>query len=91
MAEVIPFKTKSERFNDWVDEVLSSNELLEKSPENAMIIWYDGDTKKGMYARYNCDLDTLDYFKSCFEDLIRDLRFRQFLREHIHEFLEYIN
>ena len=95
MADIIQFKTKSQKFLDWFQEVKEYNEFETKEVENAVMIWYEkpkDEKSKGkcMLARFNCEKDDLEYFEQVLHSAVTEVQMALFLRDHIHEFLEYI-
>lgn len=93
MSKIVEFKSKQTRFNEWLEEVNERN-FKGKDIESAIIIWETKD-KNGEstanHARFNCDLLNRKWFHRCLGENIKELEFDEYLRKHIHEYIEFIN
>ena len=89
MSKVVDIKTKEQVFPDWWREVSETN-FKHSTPKSVLIIWED---EKGVanHCRYNCDFNTMDWFFHCLEDRMYELKFDKWIREHLDEYIEYLN
>ena len=84
MKKIIEFKSRKQTFDEDIKKSLLNNKNLDK----AFIIYAN---KKGdMYSiGFNIELSELKYFRQILDNQIRDLEFDEFLREHLHEYIEF--
>lgn len=90
MKKIVKFLNKQQQFEKWLDDVKKEN--FKEAPPSALIIW-EVSNKLGytaMHTNYNCDLDTLRWFHRSLGEKIKQLEFDKFMREHINEYIEYI-
>lgn len=94
MCKIIEFKTREEKFKDWVSIVLKNNKLpQQKNIKSALLLW---EVKKKndrtlMHARFNCDIEELERYRDALNELIFQRKVRRFLELNINDFLEYID
>lgn len=89
MSKVIDINTKEPVFPDWWREVAETN-FQHSNPKAVLLIW-EGEDGKANHCRYNCDYKTLDWFTACMNDKMRELQFDKWIREHLDEYIEYLN
>lgn len=94
-AKVINIKTKNQTFKDWLREVIELNKLDENFGDvsSAIFFWESKDEEGkpvAQCARFNINLEELDWYKRCLEGTLEDLRLRNFLRDNIGDFIQYI-
>ena len=96
MSNVIEFKSKDQLFENWFNMVVNTNALDKKDsvPKSAIIMW-EGKNSKGedtiFHARYNVDTDTLSWYSRCIAAAVQERRFDEWMREHLDEYIEFIN
>lgn len=93
MSKIVEFKTKQTKFKEWLQEVNKLN-FENKDIESAIIIWETKDNQNkciANHARFNCDLSNMQWFKECLCEKVKELEFDKFMREHINEYIEFIN
>lgn len=93
-SNVIDYKTRQQQFLEWVQTVIEVNFKKERQIENAVLLWAEKDKQgkiRTKHARFNCKLDDYEFFRTCMNDFILERKFDEFLREHISDYLEYIN
>lgn len=92
MAKIIEFKNKQDKFEEWFQEIKQVN-FDNKQIESALFLWELPPTKDGYsvtHCRFNCDLDQLKWFHKEVGEYIKEREFDKFMREHINEYLEYL-
>ena len=89
MPNVIPFKDNNAQFKDWLETVMKVN-FETTSPKSAMLIYEDPETGLASSVRYNVDLKTMEWFGECVNDKVQELKIDKYLREHIGDYIEYI-
>lgn len=93
MSKIVEFKSKQTKFKEWVQEVIKEN-FEDVNIESAIFIWETKDEKgysKATEARFKCDLNNKKWFYNSLGENIRELEFDKFMREHIDEYVEFIN
>lgn len=93
-TNIIDYKTRQQQFLEWLQEVIEVNFKDSKQIENAILVWAEKDEKgkiKTMHARFNTlDISDVEYFRDCLNDFVQERKFDEFLRDHIGDYLEYI-
>ena len=89
MGRVIDMHTKEQLFSDWWKEVAETN-FKHSAPKNALLIW-TGEDGLANHCRYNCDKSTMEWYSQCLNDKVEELRFDSWIREHLDEYIEYLN
>lgn len=93
-SKVVDYKTRQQLFLEWLQTVVEINFKRKRNIENAILLWTEQDKQgniKTKHARFNCKLNDYEFFKDCMKEFILNRRFDEFLREHIGDYLEYIN
>lgn len=89
---IITFKSKAQNLKEWHDAVYQEN-LSQPNIKSAMLLYehVDKDGSQAHAAWFECDLNQMKWFHKCLGEKIKELEFDKFLREHIDEYLEYVN
>lgn len=89
MSNIKQFKNKKERFDEWLSEVMSGNNLKENPPESCVILYTNSDSKSYM-VHYQCDADDIYDFATDLNRVALERKFDDYLRNHISDYLEYV-
>jgi len=94
MCRILEYKTREQKFIDWLNEVFKRNKLpQQKNIKNALMLWEVKKNKHDstiMHARFNCDIEELERYRDALNELIFQRKMRKFLAENIADFIEYI-
>lgn len=92
---VVDYKTRQQQFLEWLKEVIDVNFKGNEQIEDAILIWNRKDEKgniKTVHSRFNIsNVSDVEYYRDCLNDYILNRKFDDFLREHIGDYLEYVN
>lgn len=81
MKKIIEFKSRKKQFKENLKELINSD------IENALVVY--ADKNNAYITTYNLDIEDLKYYRSMIDKKIRNLEFDEFLREHLHEYVEF--
>lgn len=94
MSKILEFKNKDQQFEDWYKGVFEANFKDRKAPPSAILIWEEVDDEGMSQAHcvhYNCEIREWEWFKHCLDDKVQELLFDKWIREHLDEYIEYLN
>lgn len=94
MSNVVEFKNKDQQFEEWWKEVFEINFKGKPAPPSAIVLWENVDDKGMSTAHcvhYNCEMREWEWFLRCFDDKVREMLFDKWIREHLDEYIEYLN
>lgn len=89
---ILEFKNRKQQFEEWLKEVEKTN-FKDQEVSSALFIWETPTNKEGYQAthcKFNCPLDQLKWFYKELGEYIKEREYDEYLRKHIHEYLEYI-
>lgn len=94
-TNIAAFKNKQQKFCEWLEEVINSN-FKEEKPivKNAMVLWteVDAEGKEHKFlAKFDCGLEEHNEFAAFLQRILLHQMFDDYLREHISDYLEYVN
>lgn len=88
------FKQRHEEFLEWLEEVKKNNFEDASNIDSALMIWVQKDEKGNLRpftAHFRMPkVDDFEYLQHCLSDYILNWKFENYLKEHIGDFLEYI-
>lgn len=90
--KIIEFKSKEQQFEQWWKDVYDTN-FKDQSIKSALVIFETAD-KDGCQAhstRFECDLLNLKWFHRCLGEFIQKADFDKWMREHVNEYIEYLD
>lgn len=93
MKNIFKFKSKKQLFEEWWQEVYVAN-FKNQDIKSALIIYETADEKGeplASHCRFNCDMTNLQWFNRCLGEKIKEMEFDKFMKEHINEYIEYID
>ena len=93
-SKVVDYKTRQQLFLEWLQTVVEINFKRKRNIENAVLLWAETDEQgrtNTKHARFNCKLSDFEFFNACMKEFILNRKFDEFLREHIGDYLEFIN
>lgn len=93
--KVADFKNKHQKALEWLQQVIENNFKEAKNIDSAVIFWVE-KKENGKFqpniAYYDMpDTESFEYIKGCLNDFILYRKFEDYLKEHIGEYLEYVN
>lgn len=91
--KLFKFKSKKQLFNEWYQEAFNVN-FKNNDVKSALIIYETVDEKGhpiASHCRFNCDMTNLEWFHRCLGDKVKELQFDKFIKEHINDYIEYID
>lgn len=91
---IVKFKDKKEQFKDWVADVMRENFEGKKPPSSAILLWEEQDDDGCSTAHcvhFDCSIKEWRWYNSCFGDKVREMEFDKWLREHINDYIEYVD
>lgn len=92
---VVDYKSKQQKAVEWLQEVIQHNFKESKNIESACIFWVekkeDGKFQPNIAYFDMPDTEDFDYIKRCLSDFILNRKFDDYLKEHIGDYLEYVN
>ncbi len=93
-TNVVDYKTRQQQFLEWLKEVIEVNFKQNEQIEDAILIWNKKNEKgetKTVHARFNItNISDVEYYRDCLNDYILYRKFDDFMREHISDYLEYV-
>ena len=92
MTDIIQFKTRSQKIEDWFNEVVSRNGLLKDKVKSAVLIWEEekNNTPVCMVARHNCDTEEFNRFCQSMQEQNLKNKMDKFLIENISNYIQYL-
>ena len=93
-SNVVDYKSRQQQFLEWLQAVVEINFKQKRQIENAVLIWSEKDKQgniKARHSRFNYKLEDFEFFNDAMKEFILNRKFDEFLREHISDYLEYIN
>lgn len=92
MTNIIDFKTRAQQLDEWWREVYNTN-FKDKNIKSVLVI-YEAEDDKGRsianHARFECDKSNMEWFNNCLSDKVRELQFDEWMREHVNDYIGYI-
>ena len=89
MTNVKQFKSKSEKFNEWLEAVKEINKFDTTPPESCLMMYTDKDGK-AYSVYYQCGDDMIWKFSDDLKREALERKFDSYLKEHIGDYLEYV-
>lgn len=93
--KIVDYKTRQQQFLEWIKEVIEINFKETEQIQDAILIWSKKDEKgntQTVHSRFNiCSVADVEYYRDCLNDYILNRKFDDYLKEHIGDYLEYVN
>lgn len=93
--KVVNFKQRHQEFTEWLEEVKKENFSDASKIDSAVMIYVTKDEKGELHATKvhfrMPEVEDFEYIAECLKEYILNWKFENYLKEHIGDFLQYVN
>ena len=93
--KVVNFKQRHQEFTEWLEEVKKENFSDASKIDSAVMIYVTKDEKGELHATKvhfrMPEVEDFEYIAACLKEYILNWKFENYLKEHIGDFLQYVN
>ena len=93
--KVVNFKQRHQEFTQWLEEVKKENFSDASKIDSAVMIWTTKDEKGKIHTTKvhfrMPEVEDFEFIAAVLEEYILNWKFENYLKEHIGDFLQYVN
>jgi len=93
--KIADFKSRHEKALEWLQKVITANFQEAKNIDSAVMLWVEkkenGKFQPNIAYFEMPDTEDFEYIAGCLKDFILNRKFDDYLKEHIGDYLEYVN
>lgn len=93
--KIVDYKSKQQKAVEWLQEVIQQNFTEAKNIESACMFWVEkkenGKFQPNIAYFEMPDTEDFEYIAGCLKDFILNRKIDDYLKEHIGDYLEYVN